>query len=152
MPIQLLPAALAGFIACIWATAKLVALSLSTLLLAVVARRVLFHPLSHIPGPKLAAVSNAWYAYHVKHGLTAEMGQRLHRQYGPVVRVGPNEVWFNTKEAFDTIYCEPYRFSRNGYAFSNDKIGTGLRGYEKSDFYSMTCQYTQTWPNTANSS
>ncbi len=93
------------WLSAILAAVRCVAFGLLTLLLAVVVRRIFFHPLSRIPGPKLAAISNVWYAYHVKHGLTAEMGPRLHRRYGPVVRVGPNEVWFNTKEAFDTIYC-----------------------------------------------
>ncbi|KAF4508220.1 hypothetical protein G6O67_004629 [Ophiocordyceps sinensis] len=43
----------------------------------------------------------------------------LHQKYGDAVRVGPNEVWFNSKEAFDQIY------------------GT-CRGLEKSDFYLAT--------------
>jgi hypothetical protein len=77
-----------------------------TLLVAIAVRCIFFHPLSRIPGPKLAAVSNAWYASHAKHGRTAELGRKLHHQYGPAVRVGPNEVWFNSKEAFDIIYSK----------------------------------------------
>lgn len=66
--------------------------------------RIAFHPLSGIPGPKLAALSNVWYAYQVRNGRAAILGKTLHRKYGPVVRVGPNEVWFDSKEAFDIIY------------------------------------------------
>ncbi|EJP65064.1 Cytochrome P450 CYP528A4 [Beauveria bassiana ARSEF 2860] len=94
-----------------------IVLALATLLMAVITHRLFLGPFSHIPGPRLAAVSSIWYAYHARNGTTAAIAKRLHRRYGPVVRVGPKEVWFNTKEAYDHIYS------------------TGIRGYEKSDFY-----------------
>ncbi|KAM0231879.1 hypothetical protein ACHAPO_008175 [Fusarium lateritium] len=74
---------------------------------------------AHVPGPRLAAISSFWHAYNARNGRMAYLGKTLHRKYGPVVRVGPNEVWFNTKEAFHAIYS-------NG------------SGYEKSDFYLAT--------------
>ncbi|KAG8357758.1 hypothetical protein FVEN_g4262 [Fusarium venenatum] len=74
---------------------------------------------AHVPGPRLAAISSSWHAYNARNGRMAYLGKTLHRKYGPVVRVGPNEVWFNTKEAFHAIYS-------NG------------SGYEKSDFYLAT--------------
>lgn len=74
------------------------------LVAGVVAYRLTLHPLSKVPGPKLAAMSNIWYAYQVRNGRVHLLGKTLHEQYGPVVRVGPNELWFNTKEAFDAIY------------------------------------------------
>ncbi|KAL2162592.1 hypothetical protein VTH06DRAFT_7506 [Thermothelomyces fergusii] len=81
--------------------------------------RLFFHPLARIPGPKLAGVSNVWQARHVRDGRARELGKTLHTQYGHVVRVGPNEVWFDSEEAFREIY------------------GAG-HGYEKSDFYLAT--------------
>ncbi|KAK3897532.1 cytochrome P450 [Staphylotrichum tortipilum] len=69
--------------------------------------------------PRLAAISNIWQARHVRDGRARELGKVLHQTYGPVVRVGPNEVWFNSEEAFREIY----------------RAGTG---YEKSDFYLAT--------------
>lgn len=77
-----------------------VLLSLTTIALY----RLFLHPLSGIPGPKLAAVSNVWHAYHARNGRMFDLGRTLHRKYGEVVRVGPNELWFNTPEAFDKIY------------------------------------------------
>lgn len=85
-------------------TLGLLCAALGALLVAVVVKRLFFGPLSQIPGPKLAAVSNIWYAYHAKNGTTATLGKWLHRRYGPAVRVGPNEVWFDSKEAYDIIY------------------------------------------------
>ncbi|KAH6842179.1 cytochrome P450 [Chaetomium sp. MPI-CAGE-AT-0009] len=72
-----------------------------------------------VPGPRAAAVSNIWQACHVRDGRARELGKTLHQKYGPVVRVGPNEVWFNSGEAFKNIY-------RAG------------NGYEKSGFYLAT--------------
>ncbi|SPQ20714.1 f3decbc3-5019-46e8-b3ad-4407bd8b343f [Thermothielavioides terrestris] len=88
-------------------------------LLALVVYRLWFHPLARIPGPRLAAISNAWQAFYVRNGRSRDLGKTLHQTYGPVVRVGPDEVWFNSAEAFKQIY-------RAG------------NGYEKSDFYLAT--------------
>lgn len=68
--------------------------------------RLYLHPLSRIPGPRLAAVSSAWYAYHVRNGHMLYLGKTLHKQYGPVVRVSPNEVWLASREAFKIIYSK----------------------------------------------
>ncbi|KAK7715838.1 hypothetical protein SLS63_011253 [Diaporthe eres] len=76
----------------------------TALLLAVAVYRLFLHPLSRIPGPRLAAVTNCWLAYHVRNGRMLQLGKTLHTNYGPAVRVGPNEVWFNTKDAFRLIY------------------------------------------------
>lgn len=80
--------------------------SILILLLTIIVYRLTLHPLSAIPGPKLAAVSNIWHAYHARNGRMVELGRTLHRRYGPVVRVGPHEVWFDSKEAFQAIYSE----------------------------------------------
>jgi hypothetical protein len=66
--------------------------------------RLFLHPLARIPGPRAAAISNVWYARNVRDGCMLELGKQLHKRYGPVVRVGPNEVWFSSKEAFKIIY------------------------------------------------
>lgn len=78
----------------------------TALLLAVVVYRLFLHPLSRIPGPRLAAVTNCWLAYHVRNGRMLQLGKTLHAEYGPAVRVGPDEVWFNTKDAFRLIYSK----------------------------------------------
>lgn len=68
--------------------------------------RLHLHPLANVPGPRLAAVSSFWYALQVRDGRMLVLGKTLHKQYGPVVRVAPNEVWFDSQEAFGTIYRE----------------------------------------------
>ncbi|KAI6265620.1 hypothetical protein MCOR27_011337 [Pyricularia oryzae] len=89
------------------------------LVLAVAVYRLFFHPLAHIPGPRLAALSNVWYGRQVCSGRMLQVGKILHRQYGPIVRVGPNEVWLDSEEGFRQVY-------------------SAGSGFEKSDFYLST--------------
>ena len=66
--------------------------------------RAKLHPLAKVPGPRIAAVTTLWYAYHVRNGHMLNLAKTLHKRYGPVVRVRPNEVWFDSEEAFRVIY------------------------------------------------
>jgi len=45
---------------------------------------------------------------------------KLHKQYGPVVRVGPNELSFIKFEAHNTIYREPFDKSSTSKYFSKE--------------------------------
>ncbi|KAF9077841.1 cytochrome P450 [Rhodocollybia butyracea] len=68
--------------------------------------RLFFHPLRKYPGPILAALTGWYEAYYniVKGGgLVAEI-ERLHKLHGPVVRVGPNTLHFNDRQAYHDIY------------------------------------------------
>lgn len=88
----------------LWSELAHIAIIIVTWILATCLYRLTLHPLSRVPGPWLASLSNIWYAYHVRNGLVAQLATTLHHKYGPVVRVGPNEVWFNSKTAFKVIY------------------------------------------------
>jgi hypothetical protein len=100
--------------------------------------RLFFHPLSRVPGPKLAAVSNIWHAYHARNGYMFDLGCTLHQKYGEVVRVGPNELWFNSMEAFDKIYSTFKSFRVEYIDIWKLTILKGsTKGFEKSDFYCM---------------
>jgi hypothetical protein len=66
--------------------------------------RLTLHPLAGVPGPKIAAITIYWYSQQVKHGRIVQMGQTMHKKYGPIVRVGPNEIWVCSKEGFKAIY------------------------------------------------
>ncbi|KAF4634048.1 hypothetical protein G7Y89_g4056 [Cudoniella acicularis] len=62
------------------------------------------HPASKFPGPRLAAISNVWYAYHWITGKYAMAVEKAFEEYGDVVRVAPNEVAFLTPQAASDIY------------------------------------------------
>ncbi|KAL4749788.1 hypothetical protein BDW72DRAFT_213855 [Aspergillus terricola var. indicus] len=66
-----------------------------------------FHPLSKYPGPPLAAVSELWYASAWTGGLWNRKIQDVHRRYGDIVRIAPNELSFATAQAFRDIYGPP---------------------------------------------
>jgi hypothetical protein len=53
-------------------------------------RRLFFHPVAHIPGPRLAALT-WWYEFYfdvIQHGRYVFKIQELHKQYGgsPIIR------------------------------------------------------------------
>ncbi|KIK62787.1 hypothetical protein GYMLUDRAFT_41681 [Collybiopsis luxurians FD-317 M1] len=68
--------------------------------------RLLFHPLREYPGPALAALTEGYEAYYniIKGGNLVAQYEKLHKQYGPVVRVGPNTLHFNYAQAYHDIY------------------------------------------------
>jgi hypothetical protein len=63
--------------------------------------RLYFHPLSHIPGPRLAACTSLYNAYYdiLGTGLVKELPD-YHARYGPVVRIQPNEVHVSTLSGY----------------------------------------------------
>ncbi|KAF3760410.1 benzoate 4-monooxygenase cytochrome P450, partial [Cryphonectria parasitica EP155] len=63
-----------------------------------------FHPLAKIPGPRAASWSNIPYSYWFHSGRMPYKILALHKKYGPVVRVAPNEVSFNSPQSWNDIY------------------------------------------------
>ncbi|TVY45277.1 Cytochrome P450 monooxygenase [Lachnellula subtilissima] len=65
---------------------------------------VFFHPLSKFPGPKTWAASRIPWARHVVKGDLWDVLGKLHEQYGPVVRIGPDEITTISPTAWKDIY------------------------------------------------
>ncbi|PBK99162.1 cytochrome P450, partial [Armillaria gallica] len=63
------------------------------------------HPLATFPGPKAAATTKWWMVHRIllKGGRHSKI-QDLHTEYGPWVRVGPNELSINLPAAIRPIY------------------------------------------------
>lgn len=77
------------------------------LVLALVTRvvyNVYFHPLRKVPGPFLAKVTELWRTNKYAQGRWHEDIVDLHEQYGPVVRISPNEVSFIDQAALEQVY------------------------------------------------
>ncbi|KAK7953154.1 cytochrome P450 oxidoreductase [Apiospora saccharicola] len=66
-----------------------------------------FHPLSHIPGPRLAAATYLPEFYHdtIKYGRYTQQILKMHEKYGPLVRISPNEVHCADHSFADEIYA-----------------------------------------------
>ncbi|KAK8062764.1 hypothetical protein PG997_014861 [Apiospora hydei] len=71
-----------------------------------------FHPLSHIPGPRLAAATYLPEFYYdtIQYGRYTQRIQKMHEKYGPIVRINPSEV-----------HCADYSFADEIYAVGGRK-------------------------------
>ncbi|GAB1320456.1 hypothetical protein MFIFM68171_10666 [Madurella fahalii] len=97
-------------------------LLISLLLALIVAhtlRQSLSSPLNEIPGPWYAKFTTLILKWHEFRAERTRYIHRLHLEYGPAVRVAPDEVAFASAGAVKEIYC------------------SGGSGYDKTDFYDL---------------
>ncbi|RAL14685.1 cytochrome P450 [Aspergillus homomorphus CBS 101889] len=66
--------------------------------------RTFLHPLSHYPGPKLAAISNLPYVTWWLSGNLHLRLRELHDKYGEVVRIRPDALTYSCPQAWQDIY------------------------------------------------
>lgn len=64
-----------------------------------------------------------WFARSYTSGHWHDIIQSAHQQYGPVVRIAPNELSFSTPSSYKTIYSHATK---------------GRRPFLKSEFYDLT--------------
>ncbi|KAK4994695.1 hypothetical protein LTR16_007320, partial [Cryomyces antarcticus] len=63
-----------------------------------------FHPLSKYPGPKALAATRLPLLRALAQGKSVSWTQALHKQYGPVVRISPDELSYTDAQAWKDIY------------------------------------------------
>ncbi|ETN38986.1 uncharacterized protein HMPREF1541_07028 [Cyphellophora europaea CBS 101466] len=103
-----------------WFWLLLAALTVSWLLI----RPILRHRrLSTIPGPRLYSVSSIPLALDAWQARSVHKLQDLHQQYGPVVRIKPDRVSFNSLSALRTIYGAGSSFERTSFYSMFDAFG-----------------------------
>ena len=85
-------------------------LAIVAILMAVLNTFHSYMRLRHIPGPRLAAQTNLVRRSWVTTGDAHQIHTDLHRQYGTVVRFGPNAVMVSQPKAIDKIYGFKTRF------------------------------------------
>ncbi|CAI2163281.1 713_t:CDS:2 [Funneliformis geosporum] len=89
-----------------FALSKVIVWVILAVLLRIVSKMIhnaLISPLKAIPGPIICSVSDWLIAIRKPHGRVFEWFYQMHREYGNVVRVGPNLVLFSSKEAVRQI-------------------------------------------------
>ncbi|OAA57409.1 averantin oxidoreductase [Niveomyces insectorum RCEF 264] len=80
-----------------------------------------FHPLARFPGPFWARATPYPNVYHLLRGRIPFWIKACHDQYGPIVRVSPNELSFDNEPAWKDIYG-----SRAGHLnFHKDPVHVG---------------------------
>lgn len=69
-------------------------------------QRLFFHPLSKFPGPKICAASRLyeWYWDSYQHGRLWTQLPALHEKYGPIIRMGPDELHIQDPEYFTYLF------------------------------------------------
>ena len=83
----------------------------------------IFSPLAKVPGTWHSRLTSFWLMYQEFTSNRRVYIHDLHKKYGPVVRLSPNEVSFTSLEALKEIYT------------------SGGSGYEKTEFYSLFMQF-----------
>jgi uncharacterized membrane protein len=61
-------------------------------------------PLRDIPGPFLTRFTRWWYFFEIYKGSFEVTNVGLHKKYGPIVRIAPNEYSIDDVEAARLIY------------------------------------------------
>ncbi|KUJ09474.1 cytochrome P450 [Mollisia scopiformis] len=90
------------------------ALTLLGLLLWTAIHRLYFSSISHIPGPKLAAITQLYEIYYDVYlgGKFTLHLESLHKQYGPIIRINPWEIHINDPHFYDEIYTTVRPFNK----------------------------------------
>ncbi|OAL18469.1 hypothetical protein AYO22_10665 [Fonsecaea multimorphosa] len=92
--------ALLGLWCCIYGVSGLIGFSLLRLVYNVSP----FHPLAKYPGPLLWRASRIPASWHQARGDLYKCIDAIHDQYGPTVRIAPDELSFTNPEAWAQIY------------------------------------------------
>ncbi|KAF2161585.1 hypothetical protein M409DRAFT_69676 [Zasmidium cellare ATCC 36951] len=87
----------------------------ATSLLAWIFYTLFLHPLAKYPGPRLAAITRLWYVRQLQRGKFPTQSRELHKTYGPIVRIAPDEVSFSDPKAGLAIYNVKTKFPKDKF-------------------------------------
>lgn len=93
-----------------------------TALASVLIYRAFLHPLRQVPGPFSCRLTSLWLHYRSYVGDECSQIDSLHQVYGPVVRIGPNEVVVSDGAALAPIYSDKGGFLK-AQCYSNFDSG-----------------------------
>ncbi|KAK1570070.1 cytochrome P450 [Colletotrichum navitas] len=108
------------------AVLTVVFLSLGIIPLSRIIYNIYLHPLCNYPGPKLYAATGLAHSRMVLSGRAHKKLEELHKQYGPVVRIGPNIIDWADPRAFKDLMGHSRGSSTENY---RDPIKAGGKPY-----------------------
>ncbi|KAI5242310.1 hypothetical protein E4T42_07730 [Aureobasidium subglaciale] len=88
--------------------------------------RLVLHPLAGFPGPRLAAAS-FWYEYYYdchQRGQYVFKLEQLHKQYGPIIRINPEEIHISDPEFYNEVYTNKEK--RDAWGWQRKGFGSDL--------------------------
>lgn len=79
--------------------------------------RLYLHPLAKFPGPRLAAATSWYEAYYeiILVGQYSRQISKLHDEYGPIIRVTPDELHIRDPRFFDQVYGKNQHLDKEGW-------------------------------------
>ncbi|KIX09021.1 uncharacterized protein Z518_00099 [Rhinocladiella mackenziei CBS 650.93] len=96
--------------------------------------RLYLCPQAEIPGPMLAKLTY-WYEFYydvVLGGQYIWKIRAMHEQYGPIVRINPEEVHIHDADYYDQVYTGPTH-KRNKWTFFTNQSGLPQSGFGTPD-------------------
>ncbi|KAI9865656.1 MAG: hypothetical protein M1813_002114 [Trichoglossum hirsutum] len=99
-------------------------------LAATIVYRLYLHPLAHVPGPKLAAITNLYGLYFSVVGGSRFyiQIQKLHEEYGPIIRITPSEIHLGDPENYEKIYHVGTKYWKSPEFYGVFETGTSAFG------------------------
>ncbi|KAJ5226687.1 cytochrome P450 [Penicillium citrinum] len=82
-----------------------------------------FHPLHNILGPFLSSISRAWLVYKSARGDMEYTQCALHKRYGHLARIAPNEISCSGPSEIKTVFYD---------AWGSNKVNKGYEGHFQS--------------------
>ncbi|KAL6716018.1 hypothetical protein ACLMJK_006980 [Lecanora helva] len=82
--------------------------------ISLVVYRLFFSPIARFPGSKLTAAMGWVETYHdvVKGGQFTFQIQKWHQQYGPIIRINPDEVHISDPDFYDIAYASSAQYDK----------------------------------------
>ncbi|EDP48582.1 benzoate 4-monooxygenase cytochrome P450 [Aspergillus fumigatus A1163] len=114
----------------------LVAAGLATRVVSCIIYNLFWHPLASFPGPFVAAVTPLYKAYIdlvAKSSLVHTL-EKLHSQYGDIVRISPNEIHFRRPSVYSEIYNASNKWDKEEslyHSFGEDRSSFGFLTYNE---------------------
>ncbi|KAF4967126.1 hypothetical protein FSARC_5287 [Fusarium sarcochroum] len=86
-------------------------------------------PLRKYPGPFLARFTRLWYMYQVYTGNSHLVLERLHKKYGPIVRIGPNFVDIDKPEIIPNVFALKEDWQKTKFYHASSALVNGQTVY-----------------------
>lgn len=82
-------------------------------IISIILYKIIYDPLAHIPSPLIARLTPIWLYSLSFRGIEASTIDQLHKKFGAVVRVAPNEVDISDGAAIHQVYVKEGGFMKN---------------------------------------